>query len=242
MNGTSYGYTSDGQLSTEGADTLSWDGRGRLTGGTFSGQSVSYGFDATGFRRQRGPASGSVTTYYLLGGSYEKPPSGPLALSDVSGPAGDLAHSAGAPDLTHTPTFLYYSGHGDTAAEADTTGTRTASYTYDPFGAPEQAPPANTTSERWTGRWDKKFDSTSSLIEMGARPYDPALGRFLATDPIEGGSLNTYDYVNQDPLNTYDLSGTMPAEGPVYCSGLHGRRLKKCAWFKWSADVYLRHL
>lgn len=43
---------------------------------------------------------------------------------------------------------------------------------------------------------------------MGARPYDPALGRFLATDPIEGGSLNNYDYAGQDPINGYDLTGT----------------------------------
>ena len=44
---------------------------------------------------------------------------------------------------------------------------------------------------------------------MGARPYDPNLGRFLAVDPIHGGSLNNYDYAGQDPIDNYDLSGTM---------------------------------
>jgi hypothetical protein len=44
---------------------------------------------------------------------------------------------------------------------------------------------------------------------MGIRPYDPALGRFIAVDPIEGGSLNTYDYASQDPINNYDLTGTI---------------------------------
>jgi hypothetical protein len=42
---------------------------------------------------------------------------------------------------------------------------------------------------------------------MGARPYDPSLGRFLAVDPVDGGSLNNYDYSAQDPINGYDLSG-----------------------------------
>jgi hypothetical protein len=43
---------------------------------------------------------------------------------------------------------------------------------------------------------------------MGARPYDPTIGRFLAVDPIDGGSLNNYDYAGQDPINGYDLNGT----------------------------------
>jgi hypothetical protein len=30
-------------------------------------------------------------------------------------------------------------------------------------------------------------------------------------DPIEGGSLNNYDYANQDPINVYDLSGECPS-------------------------------
>jgi hypothetical protein len=43
---------------------------------------------------------------------------------------------------------------------------------------------------------------------MGARPYDPSLGRFLAVDPVDGGSANNYDYAGQDPVNGYDLDGT----------------------------------
>jgi RHS repeat-associated protein len=68
-------------------------------------------------------------------------------------------------------------------------------------------PPANTTTERWTGKWSKKLDTTTNLIEMGARPYDPALGRFLSVDPVDGGSLNNYEYAGQDPVNAYDLDG-----------------------------------
>jgi RHS repeat-associated protein len=114
--------------------------------------------------------------------------------------------------------YLYYNGHGDLAAEANASGVVTATHTYDAFGAPLDTPPANGTSHRYVGEWDKQYDSASSLILMGARPYDPTLGRFLAVDPIDGGSLNNYDYAGQDPTNGYDLSGTMLAAvdgGPV---------------------------
>jgi RHS repeat-associated protein len=73
----------------------------------------------------------------------------------------------------------------------------------------------NTALERYTATWNKKLDTSTGLIEMGARPYDPTLGRFLTTDPIEGGSLNTYDYAGQDPINGYDLDGSMDIRPPL---------------------------
>jgi hypothetical protein len=42
---------------------------------------------------------------------------------------------------------------------------------------------------------------------MGARPYDPAIGRLLSVDPVEGGSFNGYDYALQDSVNMFDLDG-----------------------------------
>lgn len=45
---------------------------------------------------------------------------------------------------------------------------------------------------------------------MGTRSYVPAIGRFLSSDPISGGSANAYDYGNADPVNQSDPSGMKP--------------------------------
>jgi hypothetical protein len=41
---------------------------------------------------------------------------------------------------------------------------------------------------------------------MGARQYSPLLGRFLQTDPVEGGNENEYVYP-ADPINHFDIDG-----------------------------------
>ncbi len=92
---TAYSYNVDGHVSGRGSDALTWDGRDRHSGGTFGGTSVSYGFDAAGFRRMRTGAG--TTTHYRLSGLYETNTSGTILSTDSAGPAGDLAHDAGPP-------------------------------------------------------------------------------------------------------------------------------------------------
>jgi RHS repeat-associated protein len=82
-----------------------------------------------------------------------------------------------------------------------------ATFSYDEFGNPT----ATTTTARygWLGGANRAQTGIGGLTMMGQRLYNPATGRFLQTDPIPGGSANAYDYCGQDPINSYDLNGSM---------------------------------
>ena len=65
----------------------------------------------------------------------------------------------------------------------------------------------------WLGQHQRPHEHAGALnlVQMGARPYSPVLGRFLTVDPVEGGSANDYDYTNADPINSTDLDGQWPS-------------------------------
>lgn len=64
---------------------------------------------------------------------------------------------------------------------------------------------------------------STTVIEMGARLYVPALGRFLQVDPVEGASENDYVWPT-DPILLEDVSGELPKTRPdIGGTGGNGR-------------------
>ncbi len=124
----------------------------------------------------------------------------------IEGPDGDLAAIRNAAGTRLQLTNL----HDDVTAEASpeaSSSQLTVLGDSDAFGSPRQQTDRR---QAWLGAKQRPTELKTGIIAMGVRTYVPALGRFLQTDPVQGGSSNAYDYAYQDPVNVTDLDGRFP--------------------------------
>jgi RHS repeat-associated protein len=87
---------------------------------------------------------------------------------------------------------------------------------WEPFGAVALGQNKLTSHLRFPGQY---FDEETGLYYNYHRHYDPSLGRYIESDPIGlAGGLNTYGYVDGDPLVWTDFYGydAIPMAFPNY--------------------------
>ena len=130
---------------------------------------------------------------------------------NVTGPGGSLAILETGTGTSTTKAELQLANpHGDVVATIDVNANVEASAMspvadYDEYGIVVTATAPSPYG--WVGTAMRSSANQGGLIQMGARMYNPATGRFLTPDPVPGGTPNPYTYP-PDPVNMYDLAGT----------------------------------
>lgn len=209
-----YGYDEIGSTtsrpSATGQQTLTYDSEGNLatvsTGGT---EIASYLYDADGARLIRRDTNGA--TLYL--------PHGVEVHADTAGTKTSTRYYTFAGQTVAMRTaqgvvFLGADQHATPTQNLTATNATATTRQLDPFGRPRGAQPAWPDDHGFLGA----PTDTTGLTHLGAREYDPALGRFTSIDPVldpgDPQSLNGYAYADNNPATNHDPNGALCTNGP----------------------------
>ncbi|MEG3629748.1 RHS repeat domain-containing protein [Streptomyces poriticola] len=220
-----FGYDETGNtVSRKGGSRdqqLRWDAEGHLAEITENGKTTEYLYDSDGDRMLARNADGSAIAYLPGGNELKVTATGSKTATRYYTHGGEtvaVRTSAGFSFLfgDHQGTALIAVAMG--AAQGVTRRKQL------PFGGPR----STTGSTRWPGEHGFLGGTTdlTGYTHLGAREYDPAIGRFISVDPLlvtdDPRQHNPYVYGNANPATFTDPTGTIIAEcwtGEIKCSG-----------------------
>ncbi|MBQ0993526.1 sugar-binding protein [Micromonospora sp. H61] len=211
---TGYSYDAAGNMTgrdaAQGLQSLTWDDAGKLTdvtGGSSGTNAFLYDADGN-LLLQREPGK---TTLYLPGQQ--------LSLSTATGVmdvdryyalpgGGTCIRSGGGSNYT----FALADHQGTPALYLDSTAQTPTWRQYTPYGAPRGTTAAYPDNRGFLN----KPMSPTGLTTVGARSYDPTIGRFISVDPIidtaDPQQWNPYNYANNSPVTRSDPTGLISDE------------------------------
>ncbi|WP_051809289.1 RHS repeat domain-containing protein [Streptomyces sp. NRRL S-378] len=193
--------------SPAGADqTLKWNTEGKLESLTEGAKTTQYLYNADGDLLIR--RSGTENVLYLYGQELHYDP----VKKTFSGQRYYAAGNGRAVRTNVGLSWLVDDHHGTASLTVDATTQAVTRRFTKPFGESRGPSPSSWPDDK--GFLGKPTDSTTGLTHVGAREYDPVVGRFLTVDPVfdaeDHESLNGYAYANNTPVTMSDPTGLKP--------------------------------
>ncbi|HEX6686684.1 MAG TPA: RHS repeat-associated core domain-containing protein [Candidatus Limnocylindrales bacterium] len=207
-----YTYDAAGNLKSRptpgaGTQSLDWDPEGHLAKSVDSTGTTTYIYDVDGNRLVRKDPAGK--TLYLPGQELRfTTAGGTKKCTRYYTHAGEtiaMRTSAGI-------TWIGNDHHGTAHRTINAVGQAIATRWETPFGAQRGS------SGTWPAAMDKGFvggtKDNTGLTHLGAREYDPLIGRFISVDSVidnkDPQQMNGYNYANNSPITGSDPDGLWP--------------------------------
>jgi RHS repeat-associated protein len=209
-------YDASGNQIGNGIDTYAYDARGRMSSSIAAGVTTSYAVNGLGERvRKIGSdvPNGEVNEYvydeqgHLIGG-YNSTAGivnetiylANIPVAVLTGSGGATVYSVSA-DWLNTPHIIQNASKENI-------------WTWDHYAFGDNAPNQNPSglgifvyNPRFPGQYK---DAETGLNYNINRDYNPTLGRYVESDPIGlNGGINTYGYVNANPMAGIDIYGLL---------------------------------
>ena len=238
-----YQYDNADKLLSAGSETYTYDANGNRQSRTDGVNTTTYGFDLENSLAAVSAPGGSTTTYgYDAQGNrvqriaantvnYLVDPINPTGVSQVlsdydANPAQLAEYTYGHQLLSQNRgglvRYVHHDGSRNIRLLTDGAGGVTDSYDYQAFGPLLNRVGASSNPYQFAG---ERVDSSTALVYLRARYYDPETGQFISRDPFEGllrdaASLHRYLYANVNPISFSDPTGESPLANVLVTIGI----------------------
>jgi RHS repeat-associated protein len=208
----SYGYDNNGNQTSAGQTTLSYDLANRLKTYTSGTTTTTYSYDGDNNRLQASTgALASQKTNYLWDTNQAI---SQLALESDGNNAALRRYNYGARRISMTSGgnnyYYHYDPLGSVTNLTNATGSTQWTDSYEPYGAlhseAQNDPNAPYNPMKFVG----ELQDATGAYYLRARQYDPSSARFLQLDPAAapaGSALSSYAYASDQPTVMIDPTG-----------------------------------
>jgi len=218
VDGVAFTWDNNGNLIQDESRVYSYDHVNRLTGLMQGDNAYAFAYNGMGDRLQQ-TVNGVPTNYSLdLNRGLTQ------VLEDGENTylygAGRIGEEQPSGWIYHIPDALM-----SVRQLTDGSASVTFGQSYEPFGASLASTGEIQANYGFTGEWGDE----AGLVYLRARYYSPYLNQWIQPDTIipdfrNPQSINSYSYVNNNPINFTDPSGLTPCEfsGAKYCQVIGG--------------------